>query len=112
MIKPSLLLCFLLGGTLLANSQSTTWKPAGDRIKTLWTDSVKPANVLPEYPRPQLVRSGNWTNLNGLWQYAFFQNHQVTISRRLSGANTGAFCRGVCTFRRWQNGWKGQCALV
>ncbi|MEO6932433.1 MAG: sugar-binding domain-containing protein, partial [Chitinophagaceae bacterium] len=70
MIRPSLLFCFLLGGSLLANSQSTEWKPAGDHIKTPWTDSVKPANVLPDYPRPQLVRSGNWTNLNGLWQYA------------------------------------------
>jgi len=26
-------------------------------------------NVLPEYPRPQLVRE-QWQNLNGLWEYA------------------------------------------
>ena len=30
---------------------------------------MSPANPLPEYPRPQLVRSA-WLNLNGLWQYA------------------------------------------
>lgn len=29
---------------------------------------VNPANVLPEYPRPQLVRK-DWLNLNGLWQF-------------------------------------------
>jgi beta-galactosidase/beta-glucuronidase len=38
------------------------------RIKTLWADSVNPAKVLPEYPRPQMQRI-NWQNLNGLWQY-------------------------------------------
>jgi len=45
------------------------WKPAGDKIKTSWGESVNPQNVLPEYPRPQLQR-GSWQNLNGLWSYA------------------------------------------
>lgn len=36
---------------------------------TRWAKEVSPDKVLPEYPRPQLVRS-NWTNLNGLWDYA------------------------------------------
>lgn len=27
------------------------------------------AEVIPEYPRPLLVRD-SWTNLNGVWQYA------------------------------------------
>ena len=30
---------------------------------------MNPNSVWPEYPRPQLVRS-QWTNLNGLWNYA------------------------------------------
>ncbi|MDQ2862779.1 MAG: glycoside hydrolase family 2, partial [Bacteroidota bacterium] len=29
---------------------------------------VNPNNVLPEYPRPQMVRI-KWMNLNGLWEY-------------------------------------------
>lgn len=45
------------------------WKPAGDGMKTPWTAKVDPACPLPEYPRPQLVRS-EWKNLNGLWDYA------------------------------------------
>ena len=42
------------------------WKPAGDKIKTQWAEKVDPANPLPEYPRPALVRD-QWLNLNGLW---------------------------------------------
>ena len=49
--------------------QTAQWAPAGDRIMTEWAGQVDPANVLPEYPRPQLVRE-NWQNLNGLWDYA------------------------------------------
>ena len=45
------------------------WQPAGDRIKTSWGEKLDPTNVLPEYPRPQMVRS-EWRNLNGLWNYA------------------------------------------
>ena len=45
------------------------WTPAGDRIMTFWGENLDPENVLPEYPRPQLVRD-RWINLNGLWEYA------------------------------------------
>lgn len=45
------------------------WKPAGDKILTPWASKVNAAQPLPEYPRPQMVRS-NWLNLNGQWQYA------------------------------------------
>ena len=45
------------------------WQPAGDRIRTQWGEKLDPQNVLPEYPRPQMVR-GDWQNLNGLWDYA------------------------------------------
>lgn len=38
-------------------------------IQTRWAKEVSPSNALKEYPRPQLTRQ-NWTNLNGLWQYA------------------------------------------
>lgn len=40
------------------------------KLRTRWAADVSPENVHNEYPRPQLVRPGAWTSLNGLWQYA------------------------------------------
>ena len=51
------------------NADDTAWAPAGDRIMTVWGETLDPENVLAEYPRPQLVRE-DWINLNGLWDYA------------------------------------------
>lgn len=45
------------------------WKPVPTHLKTPWADKVSPSNVLPEYPRPAMVRS-RWQNLNGLWDFA------------------------------------------
>src|SRR3954471_8220547 len=45
------------------------WQPAAGPLKTRWSKDVSPANALPEYPRPQLVRK-DWLNLNGLWELA------------------------------------------
>src|SRR4051794_354988 len=59
-------------------AQTAAWHIAGDKITSPWADSVNPSNVLPEYPRPQLVRS-NWANLNGLWQYAILPKDQQAI---------------------------------
>lgn len=36
---------------------------------TPWAEDLDPADPLPEYPRPQLVRSA-WQSLNGPWQFA------------------------------------------
>ncbi len=36
---------------------------------TQWGLEVQPDSVLLEYPRPQLVRSLPWYNLNGLWEW-------------------------------------------
>ena len=57
---------FLLSNVCITRAQE--WKPAGNRIKTVWSDQVDPSNPLPEYPRPQLVRE-QWQSLNGLWDY-------------------------------------------
>lgn len=67
-MKKSILLsvALLLGCTIVS---AQNWAPAGDRIRTSWADEADPAAVLPEYPRPQMVRS-EWQNLNGLWSYA------------------------------------------
>nr|MCR5003806.1 beta-galactosidase [Bacteroidales bacterium] len=57
----------------VAASAQTSWKPAGDLIKTKWAEKVDPKNPLPEYPRPQMVRQ-DWQNLNGLWDYAIIDD--------------------------------------
>jgi beta-galactosidase/beta-glucuronidase len=38
-------------------------------LLTRWGRALDPAAVLPEYPRPQLVRE-SWLSLNGWWDYA------------------------------------------
>ncbi len=65
-MKRVLLNCIMLLATLSAVAQ---WRPIEGRIMTEWAEQVTPENVLPEYPRPQMVRS-QWQNLNGLWDYA------------------------------------------
>lgn len=54
---------------LLSSIHGQDWKIAGNKITTSWAASVDPKKPLPDYPRPQMQRS-NWTNLNGLWEYA------------------------------------------
>ncbi len=39
------------------------------RLTTPWGDKVNTNNPLPEYPRPQQVRT-HWKNLNGPWQFS------------------------------------------
>jgi beta-galactosidase/beta-glucuronidase len=79
------LFLFLAAGivTLSAFSQSS-WKPAGDKILTEWAAKVDPRQPLPEYPRPQLVRS-TWQNLNGSWQYAVLPASAQTIPTAYAG---------------------------
>jgi len=55
---------------MAANAQQQQWHLIKDRIVTQWAEKVDPKAPLPEYPRPMLVRSNNWQNLNGLWSYA------------------------------------------
>jgi hypothetical protein len=53
--------------------RSAGWKPADNPLMTRWGKRVDPERVLPEYPRPQMVRK-EWLNLNGLWQFEIPQN--------------------------------------
>ena len=66
-MKKIFLISLFLFTAILANAQQ--WKPADVKIKTVWGEKLDHENVLPEYPRPQLVRN-EWKNLNGLWDYS------------------------------------------
>ena len=55
--------------SLFSLNSLAQWQPAGDKIKTQWAEKVDINSVLPEYPRPLMVRN-DWQNLNGLWDYA------------------------------------------
>ena len=52
-----------------AEGSSQGGKPAAPGLMTRWGTTVTQEKVLPEYPRPQMVRK-EWQNLNGLWQFA------------------------------------------
>ena len=56
----------LMLGVVAASAHE--WEPVGKNIRTAWSEQVDPANTLPAYPRPQMVRP-DWMNLNGLWNY-------------------------------------------
>ncbi|BAV07687.1 Glycosyl hydrolases family 2, TIM barrel domain [Filimonas lacunae] len=56
------------------------WKLQPVSVTTRWAKQVTPQNVLPEYPRPQLVRS-KWTNLNGLWEYAITDSTVASVTK-------------------------------
>ena len=63
---------------LTAFSARAGWRPvpcpgSGSTMLTEWGERVTPENVWREYPRPQMVRP-EWTNLNGLWEYAITSN--------------------------------------
>src|SRR5665213_705724 len=53
---------------ITAAPASLPWQPKQAPLMTDWAQQVNPANVLAEYPRPQMVRT-NWLNLNGVWQF-------------------------------------------
>ena len=55
----------------LANSAAPGSTPAQAIVPLLtrWAADVDPLHVLPEYPRPGLVRE-RWQSLNGYWEYA------------------------------------------
>jgi len=71
---------FLINDTL----EAQTWKPAQGILMTQWAKDVTPESVLPDYPRPQLVRDA-WQNLNGLWDYVVSEKSAEKIPSDYAG---------------------------
>ncbi len=75
--------CCLLAATGLTISAGA-WQMQTAPLMTDWAQQVDTNNPLPEYPRPQMVRS-NWMNLNGIWQFqSGATNDPVPVGQTLS----------------------------
>ena len=83
----------------LSVSSLQAWEMKQGPMMTSWAKNIDPANVMPEYPRPQMVR-GNWMNLNGVWDLrkasrnenyssAFNYNQEILVPFPLESALSG-----------------------
>ncbi|HEV2456374.1 MAG TPA: glycoside hydrolase family 2 TIM barrel-domain containing protein, partial [Verrucomicrobiae bacterium] len=70
MSKARRLVCVLLSSVVMLATIPTCqgWQMKQGPLMTQWDPLIDTNAPLPEYPRPQLVRS-NWLNLNGIWQF-------------------------------------------
>ena len=59
-----------LAGTLslLPHGGANAWTVKKAPLMTKWAKQVNSRKPLPDYPRPQMVRT-EWMNLNGIWEY-------------------------------------------
>lgn len=110
-----------------ACAQKSDWAPVQGDILTRWAAEVDIENPLPEYPRPQLVRS-DWQNLNGLWEYAICpisENEPQTwngeilvpypVESVLSGVKKAVGEENALWYRRsfeLENTWEGKQILL
>ena len=66
------------------------WKPVEGSMLTPWASQVSPETAWKECPRPLLER-GEWTNLNGLWDYAITPRDALEVER-WAGSILVPFC--------------------
>jgi hypothetical protein len=105
---------------------ASAWQLQYAPIMTGWAQLVDTNAPLPEYPRPQMVRT-NWMNLNGIWQFeAGATNDPVPANQTLSGDILVPFpmesaLSGVAEYHAWSwyrrtfvvpAGWSGQHVLL
>ena len=93
------------------------WQPAAGPLKTRWAKDVSPDHVLPEYPRPQMVRK-DWLNLNGLWDIKLGDGTEskILVPFAIESALSGVMKHvDRVTYRRSfeiPKGWSGQQVLL
>lgn len=93
------------------------WQPAAGPLKTRWAKDVSPDHVLPEYPRPQMVRK-DWLNLNGLWDIKLGDGTEskILVPFAIQSALSGVMKHADrMTYRRSfeiPKGWSGQQVLL
>lgn len=56
-------------GPVFSQEKADSWQVVDGKMLTRWGKQVTPDNAWTEYPRPAFSRE-NWSNLNGLWDYA------------------------------------------
>jgi len=84
-MKKVFLSSFLLTYLVFGLSAQQGWQIIAGKITTPWAEKVDPANPLPEYPRPHLVRK-DWKSLNGIWQYSILPKEQQSIPPTSQGS--------------------------
>jgi hypothetical protein len=114
---------FVLVACILAMTRANAWQMQQAPLMTQWASQIDTNAPLPEYPRPQLVRS-NWLNLNGLWQFQAGTNssdpvptNQTLSSQILVPYPMESAISGVMQYNAWSwyrrtftvpAGWGGQ----
>ena len=102
---------------LVASAVAGDWQPAAGPLKTRWSKDVSPERVLPEYPRPQMVRK-DWLNLNGLWDIKLGDGTEakILVPFAIESALSGVMKHvDRVTYRRSfeiPKGWSGQQVLL
>jgi hypothetical protein len=115
-------LCICLAA-LAGETRAGGWQMKQPPLMTPWTSQVNTNTPLPEYPRPQMVRS-NWLNLNGVWQFepGITNTDPVPTNQTLSGSILVPYpmesaISGVMAYHAWSwyrtlftipFGWDGQ----
>ena len=58
----------VFGNAKLTAQQVNVSNQDDNTMITRWGKNLNPDQVLPDYPRPQMIRNGEWLNLNGFWE--------------------------------------------